>query len=159
MRRIIKQLNFKDFDTVYYNNFLTAPLFAFLSYFLDDWHLLQTYPKELESFLLAVLFSGIVSFFISYGSAWCVRVVNSTTYSMVGALNKLPISVAGLVVFGDRATFGNISSIIIAFLGGIIYTKAKLNYDRSRLPIKSDLPLVTSDSGIGLSRIKSVEAS
>jgi GDP-mannose transporter len=32
---------------------------------------------------------------------------------MVGALNKLPIAASGILFFGDSATFGNITAIIV----------------------------------------------
>lgn len=49
--------------------------------------------------LTAMIISGLASVGISYCSGWCVRVTSSTTYSMVGALNKLPIAFAGLFLF------------------------------------------------------------
>lgn len=35
---------------------------------------------------------------------------------MVGALNKLPIAASGIMFFGDKATFGNITAIIVGML-------------------------------------------
>ena len=51
---------------------------------------------------------------------------SSTTYSMVGALNKLPIAVSGLVFFAAPVTFGSVSAIIIRFISGIVYAWAKV---------------------------------
>lgn len=53
----------------------------------------------------------------------CMRVTNSTTYSMVGALNKLPIAVSGLIFFNDTPiTVSSVGSIVVGFISGIIYT-------------------------------------
>lgn len=60
-----------------------------------------------------MIFSGASAFAMSYASAWCVRSTSSTTYSMVGALNKLPIAASGILFFGDPATFANVTAIII----------------------------------------------
>lgn len=60
-----------------------------------------------------MIFSGVSAFGMSYASAWCVRTTSSTTYSMVGSLNKLPIAVSGIVLFGDVATFSNVSAILL----------------------------------------------
>lgn len=60
-----------------------------------------------------MIFSGVSAFGMSYASAWCVRTTSSTTYSMVGSLNKLPIAVSGIVLFGDVATFNNVSAILL----------------------------------------------
>lgn len=37
MRKRIKLTNFKDFDTVYYNNLLSIPLLLIPSLLLEDW--------------------------------------------------------------------------------------------------------------------------
>lgn len=37
MRKRIKLTNFKDFDTVYYNNLLSIPLLLLPSLILEDW--------------------------------------------------------------------------------------------------------------------------
>jgi GDP-mannose transporter len=63
--------------------------------------------------IIAMVFSGASAFAMSYASAWCVRTTSSTTYSMVGALNKLPIAASGIMFFGDPATFGNVTAIVV----------------------------------------------
>lgn len=74
-------------------------------------------PEEVRSQMIyAMIFSGASAFAMSYASAWCVRSTSSTTYSMVGALNKLPIAASGILFFGDPATFANVTAIIIGEL-------------------------------------------
>jgi GDP-mannose transporter len=46
---------------------------------------------------------------------------------MVGALNKLPIALSGIIFFGDPATFGSISAITVGFIAGLVYAFAKNN--------------------------------
>jgi GDP-mannose transporter len=45
---------------------------------------------------------------------------------MVGALNKLPIAVSGLVFFDAPVTFPSVSAIAIGFVSGIVYAIAKI---------------------------------
>ncbi|KAG1052396.1 hypothetical protein G6F43_005463 [Rhizopus delemar] len=129
MRKRIKLTNFKDFDTVYYNNLLSIPLLLAPSLLLEDWSTknltINFPPEQRQAIICAMIFSGISAFGMSYASAWCVRTTSSTTYSMVGSLNKLPIAISGIVFFGDQATFGNISAIFIGFIAGIVYSYAK----------------------------------
>ncbi|CAJ0896650.1 15805_t:CDS:2, partial [Entrophospora sp. SA101] len=117
MRKRIKSTNFKDFDTVYYNNMLSTPLLVFMSLIVEDWsyaNLEKNFPIEVRGILISsMLFSGLSAFAISFASAWCIRVTSSTTYSMVGALNKLPIAASGIIFFGDPTTFGSVSAILI----------------------------------------------
>lgn len=129
MRIRIKMTNFKDFDTMYYNNLLSIPILLVATFLFEDWsteNLILNLPKESRnSILIAILISGASSVAISYCSAWCVRVTSSTTYSMVGALNKLPIALSGLVFFDAAVNFWSVSSIFVGFVSGLVYALAK----------------------------------
>ncbi|CAG8695959.1 20201_t:CDS:2, partial [Dentiscutata erythropus] len=144
MRKYIKSIGFKDFDTVYYNNFLSIPLLIILSFTIEDWsvkNLEKNFPVEVRSTLImAILFSGISAFAISYASAWCVRVTSSTTYSMVGALNKLPVAASGMIFFNDPVNFGNVSAITVGFIAGILYSMAKSVQVNDKQNTKDFLP-------------------
>ncbi|KAK2628427.1 hypothetical protein QTJ16_001530 [Diplocarpon rosae] len=130
MRKVIKKMNFKDWDTMFYNNLLTIPVLFVCSFIFENWtsvNIEMNFPLESRnSLILGMIYSGLATIFISYCSAWCIRVTSSTTYSMVGALNKLPIAVSGLVFFAAPVTFGSVSAIIIGFVSGIVYAWAKV---------------------------------
>ncbi|KAF9435958.1 GDP-mannose transporter into the lumen of the Golgi [Entomortierella beljakovae] len=129
MRKSIKNFSFKDFDTVYYNNIISLPVMLALSICLEGWfsgEIIRTFAPDVRTALIvAVVLSGVSSFLISYGSAWCVRCTSSTTYSMVGALNKLPVAASGILFLGDPATLGNILGITLGFFAGILYSYSK----------------------------------
>ncbi|KAK7207088.1 hypothetical protein BZA70DRAFT_3986 [Myxozyma melibiosi] len=130
MRKRIKLTNFKDFDTMFYNNLLSIPILFICSLVVENWsseNVSNNFPTEQRtSLIVAMVFSGLSTVFISYTSAWCVRVTSSTTYSMVGALNKLPIALSGLVFFDAPVTLGSVSAIFIGFLAGLVYAVAKI---------------------------------
>jgi GDP-mannose transporter len=129
MRKRIKLTNFKDFDTMYYNNLLSIPILLVASILLEDWSTeninLNFPPDSRVSVWMAMIISGATSVGISYCSGWCIRVTSSTTYSMVGALNKLPIALSGLVFFDAPINFFSISSIFVGFSAGLVYVVAK----------------------------------
>jgi GDP-mannose transporter len=129
MRKRIKLTNFKDFDTMYYNNLLLIPILLVLLLVFEDWsaaNLERNFPSASRTAtILAMIFSGISSVGISYCSAWCVRVTSSTTYLMVGALNKLPIALSGLIFFDAVVNFWSVSSIFVGFAAGLVYAVAK----------------------------------
>ncbi|KAK6906175.1 GDP-mannose transporter 1 [Kwoniella mangroviensis CBS 10435] len=131
MRKRIKVTGFKDWDSMFYNNFLSIPVLMVFSLVIEDWgteSLSLNFPESNRFILLsAIAFSGAAAVFISYSTAWCVRVCGSTTYSMVGALNKLPVAASGMLFFGDPASFGNVSAIGVGGLAGIVYAVAKTN--------------------------------
>lgn len=115
---------------MYYNNLLSIPILLVCSIFFENWsseNVSKNFPADRRNnIVLAMIFSGLSSVFISYTSAWCVRVTSSTTYSMVGALNKLPLAVSGLVFFNAPVTFPSVSAIAVGFVSGIVYALAKV---------------------------------
>lgn len=109
MRARLKALNFKDWDTMFYNNLLSIPVLTLASLVVEDWSsanldlnlcvsgvavravvfssLVQCTvcsPAETRNFLLfAIMVSGAAAVFISYTTAWCMRATSSTTYRCV----------------------------------------------------------------------------
>lgn len=134
MRKRIKITQFKDFDTMFYNNLLSIPILLICTLLLEDWstvNVAKNFPLETRNNLMIAMFiSGLSSVFISYTSAWCVRVTSSTTYSMVGALNKLPIALSGLIFFDAPVTFFSVTAIIVGFISGIVYSLAKIQQQK-----------------------------
>ncbi|PWN40282.1 UDP-galactose transporter [Ceraceosorus guamensis] len=129
MRKRIKSFGFKDWDTMYYNNLLSVPVLIVMSLFVEDWSVAnfeKNFPSDRRTSLMtAIVFSGACAVFISYTTAWCIRATSSTTYSMVGALNKLPLALSGMVFFNDPVTTGSTTAIGTGFLAGLVYAYGK----------------------------------
>lgn len=115
---------------MYYNNLLTIPVLIVASILTEDWsgvNFAKNFPVESRnSIIIGMIYSGLCAMFISYCSAWCIRVTSSTTYSMVGALNKLPIAISGLIFFAAPVTFGSVTAIFLGFVSGLIFTYSKV---------------------------------
>ncbi|GHJ90184.1 hypothetical protein NliqN6_6586 [Naganishia liquefaciens] len=135
MRKRIKLTGFKDWDSMFYNNLLCIPILVVASVLLEDWgseNLNLNFPAEARGFLLfAMAFSGAAAVFISYSTAWCIRTTSSTTYSMVGALNKLPVAASGMIFFGDPVNFGSVSAVGTGFIAGLVYAIAKQSQSKA----------------------------
>ncbi|KAI8901365.1 hypothetical protein BC833DRAFT_577911 [Globomyces pollinis-pini] len=129
MKYKLKSVQFKDFDTVYFNNVLAIPLLLLLSlmnerdqakivyqkYFLDS-----NMDSEFYVLLWSIIISSISTFAISFSSAWCVRINGPTTYSMVGALNKIPLALLGMMLFNTSINSIGIIGLILGILDDII---------------------------------------
>ncbi|KAK8034807.1 gdp-mannose transporter [Apiospora rasikravindrae] len=153
MRKVIKSMNFKDWDTMFYNNLLTIPVLIVASLVAEDWsseNFAKNFPPETRnSILIGMIYSGMGAIFISYCSAWCIRCTSSTTYSMVGALNKLPIAISGFIFFAAPVTLGGVSAIFIGFVSGIVYAWAKVRQSevaKNSLPIAQPTMSASSQS-------------
>jgi GDP-mannose transporter len=128
MRLVIKRVSFEDFDSVYFNNLLATPIILILSLCLDDWGQVANYLGN-GKLVLGILLSSLFAFFIGFSTAWCMRVATSTSYGMVGALNKLPVAFSGMMFFPEErknANIGSIMSIFLAFSSGLVYSLAQL---------------------------------
>ncbi|KAK4068776.1 uncharacterized protein Triagg1_7136 [Trichoderma aggressivum f. europaeum] len=151
MRKVIKKMGFKDWDTMFYNNFLTIPVLIVGSLLVEDWsaeNLARNFPEETRTnLILGMVYSGLCAIFISYSSAWCIRVTSSTTYSMVGALNKLPIAVSGLIFFDAPVTFGSVSAIFIGFVSGLVYAWGKIRQgEKAKMSLPVTKPVMSASS-------------
>lgn len=115
---------------MFYNNLLTIPVLVVCTLLLEDWsaeNLARNFPEETRNkLMIGMIYSGLAAIFISYCSAWCIRVTSSTTYSMVGALNKLPIAISGLIFFDAPITFGSVTAIFVGFVSGLVFAWAKV---------------------------------
>ncbi|KAF4595397.1 GDP-mannose transporter [Ophiocordyceps camponoti-floridani] len=148
MRKAIKITNLKNWDVMFYNNLLTIPVLVLSSLMIEDWsgaNLARNFPPATrQNLMVGMVYSGLAAIFISYCTAWCIRATSSTTYAMAGALNKLPMAVAGLVFFSDPVTFGSVSAIFLGFVSGLIYTWAKNRKSR-----QAGLPTAVSRAASG----------
>jgi len=148
MRKRIKVTGFSDWDTMWYNNLLSIPVLAVFSFVVEDWgseNLARNFPPQTRHVLLsAIAFSGAAAVGISFTTAWCIRATSSTTYSMVGALNKLPVAASGMLFFGDAVTPGSVSAIAVGFFSGLLYAVAKNNQKKieARAQGNAIIPLV-----------------
>ncbi|KAK4650102.1 GDP-mannose transporter into the lumen of the Golgi [Podospora pseudocomata] len=132
MRKVIKKMNFKDYDS----KFLARLRRSKYSRLTPNSHVLQQppyhprlgclLPATKNKLMIGMVYSGLAAIFISYCSSWCIRITSSTTYSMVGALNKLPIAVSGLIFFDAPVTFGSVTAIFLGFVSGLVFAWAKV---------------------------------
>lgn len=115
---------------MFYDNLLAIPILLVATLTLENWssdNIAKNFTRDSRNTIVgAMIFTGLASVFISYTSAWCMRVTSSTTYSMVGALNKLPIAISGLIFFDVPVTIPSITAIFIGFASGVVYAAAKL---------------------------------
>ncbi|KAJ3087704.1 GDP-mannose transporter into the lumen of the Golgi, partial [Physocladia obscura] len=89
LRAKIKDVGFKDFDTVYFNNLLSIPVLIICSLLFEGSAFAESYARFVDPgdesdslfwLVTAITISSISAFAISYGTSWCVRVTSSTTY-------------------------------------------------------------------------------
>ncbi len=115
-----------EYSMVFYNNLLSLPLI-----FLVMWgrgELGSVWEQEdlhNPAFLIVAGLSGLVGFGISFSVLWFLSTTTPTTFSLVGSLNKIPISFIGLLLYESSYSMANLLSISIGLASGVVFVVAK----------------------------------
>ncbi|KAL6219849.1 hypothetical protein ACLB2K_007608 [Fragaria x ananassa] len=126
-KHVTKSGKLNEFSMVLLNNFLSLPLGILLIFVFNEVDYLFTTPLlRLPSFWLVITLSGILGLAISFTSMWFLHQTGATTYSLVGSLNKIPLSVAGIVLFKVPTSLENSASIFFGLLAGVFFARAKM---------------------------------
>eukprot|EP01112_Ceratiomyxa_fruticulosa_P016503 TRINITY_DN4998_c0_g1_i1.p1 TRINITY_DN4998_c0_g1~~TRINITY_DN4998_c0_g1_i1.p1 ORF type:complete len:337 (+),score=54.27 TRINITY_DN4998_c0_g1_i1:140-1150(+) len=124
MRHAMKGTKLSEFGMVYYNNSLSLPFLLPLLLYTENSIItdMKEYPYLYNfGFIALALFSGLNSFGISLTSLWTVKTTSPTTYSIVGALNKIPLAILGILIFHTKLKIMGYISVFIGFWGGVFY--------------------------------------
>ncbi|WJX34684.1 GDP-mannose transporter gonst1 [Trifolium repens] len=126
-KQYTKSGNLNEFSMVLLNNTLSLPLGIFLTVVFNEVDYLLTTPLlRLPSFWLVMTFSGFLGLAISFTSMWFLHQTGATTYSLVGSLNKIPLSIAGIFLFKVPTSVENSASILFGLLAGVLFARAKI---------------------------------
>lgn len=117
-----------EFSMVVLNNTLSLPLGLLLIFAFNEVDYLFTTPLlKMPIFWLVITLSGFLGLAISFTSMWFLHQSGATTYSLVGSLNKIPLSIAGIFIFKVPTSMENFLSIVFGLLAGVFFAKAKMS--------------------------------
>ncbi|XP_031493596.1 GDP-mannose transporter GONST1-like isoform X2 [Nymphaea colorata] len=126
-KQVSKSGNLNEFSMVLLNNVLSLPLGLMLLVAFNEVDYLSKTPLlRMPVFWLVLTASGLLGLAISFTSMWFLHQTGATTYSLVGSLNKIPLSIAGILLFNVPTTPENFSSILFGLLAGVFFAKAKM---------------------------------
>ncbi|KAL6518727.1 GDP-mannose transporter gonst1 [Orobanche hederae] len=144
-KQVTKSGDLNEFSMVMLNNSLSLPLGIFLIFVFNEVDYLSqtnsgnmipvivalrdevTRPLlRLPTFWMVMTFSGLLGLAISFTSMWFLHQTGATTYSLVGSLNKIPLSVTGIFLFNVPTSLENSASIFFGLFAGVLFARAKL---------------------------------
>lgn len=127
-KAVTKSGSLNEVSMVLLNNLLSLPFGAFLIILFDEWtYVINADVTKIPMFWVVATASGILGLAISFTSMWFLNQTGPTTYSLVGSLNKIPISIAGLLLFNVPVSLPNLFSILFGLFAGIFFAKAKMS--------------------------------
>jgi GDP-mannose transporter len=77
------------------------------------------------TFLLVALLGALIGFGISFSALWFLSQTTATIYSLVGALNKIPVAIVGIIAFHEASSPQNMGSIALGLGAGVLFAYAK----------------------------------
>eukprot|EP00300_Choanocystis_sp_HF-7_P007906 c15580_g1_i1.p1 GENE.c15580_g1_i1~~c15580_g1_i1.p1 ORF type:complete len:330 (+),score=62.86 c15580_g1_i1:42-1031(+) len=107
-----------------YNNTIGIPI-IFVLVCLQERDVVNYPSFDNKAFIAVTVMSGIVGFAMSLATFYTISKTSPTTYSMAGALNKIPASIIGAFLFKASISVGGWVGICIGLLGGIIFAYVK----------------------------------
>jgi GDP-mannose transporter len=115
-----------EFSMVLYNNALSIPPVLVLMILFGEHKGLLSQPALTNpAFAAVAVLGGLIGFGISFSALWFLSQTTATIYSLVGALNKIPVAVVGIVLFHEASSPQNLASIFIGLGAGILFVYAK----------------------------------
>ena len=168
MRVAINGMDLDRFTMAYYNNILSLPLillgdilvfgefYQFLSSPSSDDQTIFSSSSSSSSFYLLFLFSGCIGFTLSNASFKCLQITSPTTYSMVGALNKIPLAIIGTWLFSTNISAKGGIYIFLSLLAGVCYAWTKAKYANSSNKTEENSPLLPEKSTLPTLDLKNI---
>jgi GDP-mannose transporter len=127
MRSNVK-MKLSVFEKALYNNMLMVPTVSVLAMLLGEWPAAwQAEQWENGSFITALVFSGAIGFLLNMASIWCVDSTGATTYAMVGAINKVPVTFVGYFLFDEVISSKQWMFVVLSLAAGCLYAYVKAN--------------------------------
>lgn len=105
-------------ESVFFTNLLSIPTLFVFSVLFDPIEI----PEMTLQLLASVVASGVAAYFTSFSTAWSMKVLSSTSYSMLGAMNKLIVSASGFLIFDENFEKVKILALLVGILSGMIYS-------------------------------------
>ncbi|XP_052197440.1 GDP-mannose transporter GONST1 isoform X2 [Diospyros lotus] len=126
-KQVTKSGNLNEFSMVLLNNTLSLPLGVLLIFMFNEVDYLSKTPLlRMPAFWSVMTLSGFLGLAISFTSMWFLHQTGATTYSLVGSLNKIPLSVAGILLFHVPTSLENSASIFFGLVAGVFFARSKI---------------------------------
>ncbi|KAK9124455.1 hypothetical protein Sjap_014057 [Stephania japonica] len=117
-----------EVSMVLLNNALSLPFAIFLITLFGEWGYVYNAPVlQLPLFWVVATASGLLGLAISFTSMWFLGQTGPTTYSLVGSLNKIPLSAAGIILFSVPLSISSMFSILFGLFAGVLFARAKMS--------------------------------
>lgn len=128
LKHATRTVQLSKFGMVFYNNLLSLPMLAIIAIAnAEPTTLLEAYRQGLldARFFAFNALAGTFGMLLNVASVWCVAATSATTYAVVGALNKIPVTIFGFLIFNVIISRDMAIYITMSLCGGFLYSYEK----------------------------------
>jgi len=105
-------------ESVFFTSLFSIPILFLMSLSFDPFiQIVITYKLAIFVFL-----SALTAYLTAFFTAWAIKRLSSTTYAMVGALNKLFLSASGFIIFDEIFDIKKLISLLIGICSASVYS-------------------------------------
>lgn len=129
LKHATRTVRVSKYGMVFYNNLLSLPFLTLIALCNSEPLALRdayTDGKLDTAFFACNAFAGAFGFLLNLASVWCVSATSATTYAVVGALNKVPVTIFGFLLFKTTVSRDMAAYIALSLAGGFLYSYEKL---------------------------------
>ncbi|KPI85938.1 lipophosphoglycan biosynthetic protein (lpg2) [Leptomonas seymouri] len=119
------------YGPVYFNNLLSLPFFLVLGIY-EVGPFMEAIGQASLTAKVVLMFSVLVSSMMTFGVFWCMELTSPSTLSVVGSLNKIPMTFLGMLVFNQFPEPIGYLGILIAISAGCLYTYLNILANHTR---------------------------
>lgn len=105
-------------ESVLFTNAYCIPIMAMLSFFFDP----VDFMIHNRFLWILIGVSSMGAFLTAFSTAWTLQAVSSTALCMIGALNKVILSLSGFVLFKEPFSFLKLLSLFVGIFASGLYS-------------------------------------
>lgn len=105
-------------ESVFFTNLLSIPILGVLSFLFDP----VNFMTDSKMVWVFVVISSVCAFLTAFSTAWTLKTISSTALCVIGALNKLLLSVGGFTIFHEHAGFLKVLSLFTGLFASALYS-------------------------------------
>ncbi|KNC77759.1 hypothetical protein SARC_09787 [Sphaeroforma arctica JP610] len=121
-----KNTSLDQWGMSYYNNLLTCMITLPAALLTGELVAVRNFEYLYDTgFIVSLVISGAIGTALSLSVFWCINETSPTTYSMVGSLNKIPLTILSFSFFAQPISFASGVSIAFGIFSGMVFTYAK----------------------------------
>lgn len=125
------------YGPVFYNNLLCLPFF-FIMGFGEISPFIAAIGEASAAGKMVLIFSVVVSSFMTFSVFWCMSITSPTTMSVVGSLNKIPLTFLGILIFNQYPNSTGYFGIFVALSAGFLYTYLNIQANRAKAAAEAE---------------------